>query len=247
MSRKVVVCDAKNLCRCYIEGESEKAISDRLNIGRSVTRRVLVENGVEIRSMSASAYPRQSRATPEERRKNAEAAHAAVRGTRQSFEHLCKRAATNEQRGLMSKYERTIFDALQRFNPIPQKAVDAYNIDLAFAERSVAVEVFGGGWHKGGRHAKRFRKRTDYLLNRGWEVIIVWVIKHYPLTKGTIDYILARLKIPRSAKPKRCQELVIYGTGEVIPASSYNPNNGSTVKRFKGSDRIRGDNGRFSK
>ena len=57
---------------------------------------------------------------------------------------------------------------------VPQRAVAQYNIDLAIGD-SIAVEVFGGGWHGYGRHAARFEERTRYLLSHGWHQVVIWI------------------------------------------------------------------------
>jgi len=96
----------------------------------------------------------------------------------------------------------------------PQKAVGPYNVDVALDEFPIAVEIFGGHWHSYGRHATRFRKRFDYLLNAGWLPVIIWVTRNHPLEIGAAKYIISLTKKLRSGKALIRKEQMIHGGGQ---------------------------------
>jgi very-short-patch-repair endonuclease len=59
-------------------------------------------------------------------------------------------------------------------HPIPQYAVDKYNIDLALPDNMLAIEVHGGNWHmtsakKRAQDAEKFQ----VLRAHGWVILIV--------------------------------------------------------------------------
>jgi hypothetical protein len=97
-----------------------------------------------------------------------------------------------------------------------QRACGPYNIDLLAGE-TIAVEVYGGGWHANGRHAARHGERTRYLLDRGFDVVIVWVEKKYGRAwVGALKHVVADLE--RSDRtPSAVREYrVIRRRGEIL-------------------------------
>jgi hypothetical protein len=98
---------------------------------------------------------------------------------------------------------------------LPCKAIGPYNVDIALAP--IAVEVFGGAWHGGGRAAARWPKRIRYLLDEQWHVVVVWV-EHArdPLTIGAAEYVVALRDQLRRNPALVGQYRVIRGSGKEI-------------------------------
>jgi hypothetical protein len=109
MPRPWVPPDLDNLLKRYRSGESEQQLAQSYGVGRSIIRRILTENGVQPRGIGEAQLLRMQRLSPEERQALAAAAHAAVRGTKQSVEHRESIARTNSTRfNNVSKIEMVI-------------------------------------------------------------------------------------------------------------------------------------------
>lgn len=203
--------------RRYVGGESVGDLMSAYATTQIVVDRILAKGGIRKRSGSESMALRMSKTTPEDRQALTAAAHAAVRGKRQTLEFRCKIAAAREAKhSNVSAIESEMFDHLDgyEFSLTPQKAIGPYNVDIALDKPRIAVEIFGGHWHAGGRHAARTRQRLDYLRDRGWTVVIVWVTKGYPLKEAAAQYIVALAEIFRECPPGRGEEHVIRGDGQ---------------------------------
>jgi len=233
----------------YLAGESLLAISKKLGISRPTVKQRLIQAGIAIRDGSAAQSIRSARMTPDERRRNAAHAHAAVRGIAQTEEHRCKIALTRELRQCgITRSERLLAAALRSrgISISPQKAIGRYNIDVAIDKCCIAVEIFGGNWHASGRHAGRFRKRCDYILDRGWLPVIIWVTKDYPLESSVVDYIVTLTERCCRGESLGRQEQVIRGDGHSTPVK-HNPHNGAVIRTHESFYGPRGEYGRFPK
>lgn len=256
LARRIVLDDVAIVER-YKAGEPVYKIAKSLGVDRNAINRRIIDAGMTIRNWKESleiqgiSHPTQRMSKAERLRVTANA-HAALKGTHKTFEQLCNMAIGREQRGeIVSIVESRVHTMILKSCPgiviVPQKAVGSYNIDIALAESSVAVEIFGGNWHSTGIHASRFRKRTEYLIDSGWFPIIVWVTRSYPIEQRAIDYIIAIHQRRCRKEPMPREYKVIWGTGEVIPAAEINPENGAPKIRFHGTYRPRGIDGRFAK
>lgn len=239
-----------DLVDTYVAGESELSISLRTGISRPTVRRRLLAAGVKIRSGSEANVLRMARMTPEARLALTDAAHTAVRGKPQSIEHRVKTALTIEANpGDPSKYEAEFSDLMNVRHPqvalVRQKAVGPYNLDFALCESRVAVEIFGGNWHTGGRHGRRYRKRTDYLIDAGWLPVIIWVKDAWPLTEFAADYVVSLHERIRGGEPRGRQEHVIRGNGDLGPVGEFKPDDGAIILNFNPGNSQRGGDGRF--
>lgn len=85
---------------------------------------------------------------------------------------LCLKAKGVQEHPSISKYERMILDALETegFHPIPQYAVDKYNIDLAFPLQKLAIEIDGGCWHNTPKKRASDMAKEAFLRAEGWRV-----------------------------------------------------------------------------
>lgn len=90
------------------------------------------------------------------------------------------------RQGQWSKFSsdnaKAVFFALKEmgFSPIPEYAVYRYNIDLAFPDQKLAVEIDGGNWHTSPVHQKKDNKKESYLTSQGWTVLRVGTPTSYP-------------------------------------------------------------------
>lgn len=88
-----------------------------------------------------------------------------------------KSAKTKQDRwkNFISEQALEIYEALKSkgLYPIPEYAIHRYNIDLAFPEIKLAVEVDGGNWHQSDPHLKKQSKKESYLHKKGWAIIRV--------------------------------------------------------------------------
>lgn len=212
--------DSKDILDLYNGGMSVKALSKKFSCSRDVIKNRLLKLGVVPRGRSESMYLRMAQSSPEEIAALTEAAHIAAKGRSCTFEERCKVAATREKLVIgASRTEEILRNWLESdgLTCCPQKAVGPYNIDIAVDEGRIAVEVFGGNWHCSGNHAGRFKERTEYLLDSGYFLVIVWVNLQHPLEVGAAKYIV-------SLSEKICRNeavggkyRVIWGNGERSP------------------------------
>jgi len=200
----------------YRSGLSEKAVSERLGIERTVVRRRLLEAGITPRNRSESMYLRMSQTSPDERQRLTAAAHAAVRGKARSEEELCARALRRERtHEEVGKGERIVAQWLtdRGCTVTMQKAVGRYNLDLAIPP--VAVEI-----HAQARHpvqALDSRKRMKYLTDRGWHVLHIWVsIRRFLIAEAAADDVVAFFQRSKRDESIPGAYRVIRGSGEFV-------------------------------
>lgn len=227
MNRRIPL-DSEDILRRYLAGETKKAIAESLGVNQATVQRRLADFGITTaKNRSEAMKIRLSRMTPEERKALAEAANKAARGSKRSFQELCNRAKGVQEKGShISKTERILAGWLleKGISVIHQQAVGPYNIDLG--AYPVAVEVFGGNWHATGKHAARLPERVNYLFNRGWNILIIWVNAiHHPLLPCVTDDIIAFIEQSRSNPSFRRQYRVIWGDGQFYSAGSGDDNN----------------------
>jgi len=219
MSRKISSSNERDICSFYEAGMSPSLIEKKIGVSSA---------GVELRGMREAQQVRSIRMTQEEKNTLVANAHAAVRGCTHSEEHRAKIAKTNEIKGNhIFRTEKIIGDSLAKhgLTITYQKAIGRYNVDVAVHEGSIAVEIFGGGWHGKGRHAERFVKRCDYLLDNGWLPLIVWVDgRRHPLEYGAIKYIVSLSKALCSGESVRRQEQMIWGNGDITVCGCFDFN-----------------------
>lgn len=210
--------DSDLIAQLYESGESANALAVRFGVSRSAINRCLRESGIVVRGSSEANKLTASKRSPEEKRLYAQSAHDAVRGKSQSEETLCKRAKGVQRnfRTFASPYEADIAEhlTLRGVEFVPQLAVGRYNLDFGISDH-IALEVFGGGWHAGGRHALRFSKRSKYLFDRGYTIVICWItLKERFDPSAVADYIVRLRDVLRSDPTTRCKHYVIGANGE---------------------------------
>ncbi len=234
LKRRTAVPDESALVGRYLSGVSEKQLAHDCGVGRFVIRRILTAHGVACRNRSQGMYTRMEQLSPTGRAELTEAAHAAARGRiisdAEQHRHAIGRArALSHVVPVESELAEWLradgMDVSQQF------AVGAYNLDIAVHTPAIAVEVFGGNWHASGHHAMRHPKRTKYLLDLGWSVVIVWVDgRRYPLRPAVSQYIIALVDELRHNPPARGQYRVILGDGQDAPVRRAYLNDAATIE-----------------
>lgn len=229
MTRVIEIANLNNLILRYEAGESELKLSREFGIDRGTIRRRLLSAGITPRNGSQANIASMGRMTFEQRQARTAASHIAARGRYHTIAEREMRAATRESKKLGVSLAETIFvDMLKGrgiTNIVQQKAIGVYNVDIAIKSPRIAVEIYGGNWHTCESHAILHSKRTPYILNRGWSMVIIWVDGiNYPLTVKAADYVAALVDAFRACEPARSQYRVIRGTGENVSILSSNFN-----------------------
>ena len=233
------------IVRRYLAGESSNALAKSFGVSRRAIDYRLDAAGVDRRGSADANRLMMAARTPEENAANSKAAHEAVRGRRRSIEERSKGAATRERlRTHVSDNELILATMLRErgLDVIPQKAVGPYNVDLAAG--TVAVEVFGGGWHAYGVHRERASERLRYILDEGWNLVIVWAsASRWPIGPGACDYIATFAEVTSGNPPTRGEYRVIWGDGKEAAIDGANVDDLSVKPSRRGCKRAgAGDN-----
>jgi hypothetical protein len=210
--------------RLYQSGVSLEDVASRFGTYATNLSRAFKRRGWEVRSISEGNRLRMGRMTPEERSANAGAAHDAVRGMTRTSADLEARAYSRMERRLgVSPLDTQMAEWLRDGGvwkgrlivPGLAQAIGPYNVDVALYP--VAVELWGGAWHRGGRAAARHQERTRYILDAGWNVVIVECTADcYALTRAAAEYVLSFTQSVRRHPPAQRQYRVIRGTGQEV-------------------------------
>jgi len=218
----------------YVAGESENVLACAFRVSRQVIRRRLIEAGVTIRDSTAANRLMMAKRSPEEHRRNTEAAHRVPKKPR-TFEQKCKYAVTRQERQThVSPAELLLREWLRArgIESIPQQAIGPYNTDLGASP--VAVEIQGGGWHAYGDHAAIAPKRTRYILDQGWLLIFVWVDRRkWALTPACADYLVALIEQARRDPSMRGEYRVVRGDGKEFARDRDNLDNITLVPSYR--------------
>lgn len=189
----------------YMAGKTSTYLADKAGLANLTIRRHFLRLGLPVRSNSEARKNMWRSVDATTRRNYVKAANAKARGRKPSFEEQCKRAITREKwPTAFSDQEKYLARSLKLscLQHSFQKACGPFNIDFAL-EGKIAIEVFGGNWHGTGRHAARFKRRSDYLLKDGWHIIIIWLVKqrfeHWPKVLRNMYALVDELK--RSETP----------------------------------------------
>ena len=183
MAIKLDIPNLDQLIRRYVAGTSLKQLSDESGYSRPLLLRRLTERGVPIRNRSTAETLKWSRLKLDRRavERQCGGAWAANRGrVRQPIEKL--RAAATLFRRATRPAGRYEVDLLVMLSPLysptdlcHQFAVGPYNVDLAVRSQRVAVEVMR--FHHRKANSTIRRERLEYLLRRGWSVLVVFVVQ----------------------------------------------------------------------
>lgn len=197
----------------YISGSSELSLSKKYGVSRIVITRILKNNGIQRRNGSQANYIRMAKMSAEERKKLVSPAQLAKKGGHESKITGIKRALTREANfPRVGPGEETLYNRLYELglNPIRQKAVDIYNIDIAI--RTIAVEISIGTTKFQGTATGQI-KRIKKLSDCGYFVICVNA-RSLEDFLFNIDKIISDIQIACSNPPPRSQYRVIRSSFE---------------------------------
>lgn len=221
----------------YQAGESLKSLSDSTGIGRTVLKLELVMAGADARDLSEAGrvhWESVKRSGAGAVRRQLEAAWAGRRGRPEPWEKKVKRAQTVYKRGLhRGAFENEIAVALrERGASLRQQCpVGAYNIDIAFHEQRVAVEVLGR--KIAGNNRRIFRERCKYLINRGWGVVFVlaeaWDDRTVVDVAAITDQLIALAEMSGSDKSLLGQYRVIGSQGQHLAGPCSDPDDVASI------------------
>lgn len=217
----------------YESGESIKKIAKKFNTSRTVVKHRLKEAGVALRTRSEQEKIKWDRMTPEQRESQVAAAHKATKGRTVPYEAKVKRAKTVQRKMLnVSDYEYQVAKMLRKsgMNPIHQKPIGIYNCDLVIG--SVAVEIFGGHFHWYGSHLARTEKRFRYIMDCGYDILVIHVTERYPIHPNITNYVANMLDFS-SRNPSRTRKYrVVQGACELVAEGSADDNHISIIPSF---------------
>ena len=151
-------------------------MSKYLKLARSSIETALKRHNIPKRNYDHSAYMKEwYKKHPEAGAILTKQAHRAAKGYRRSDDALINRALSVQEKAKLSKLEKFI---LEYFNnnglfPIPLYAIYKFNIDLAFPEHKLAVEIHGGNFHTTPKKIKQDMAKEEYLKSIGWNIVVI--------------------------------------------------------------------------
>lgn len=221
----------------YLAGESLKSISVRTGVPRTVLTPRLSKSGIPIRGRSEAERLKwtEIKKDPERIRQQVGPAHAAVIGVKRSEGEMVKRAIIAYRKGLrVGRCELEIIMRLELLYGIKgesQLPAGRYNLDIAFPESSIAVEVQSRAAFSG--RNSLMPERIEYIANLGWTILIVWISSgNVADVPGICDGIHSFLEVASLNKSSVGKYGVIDRYGKPFPASSCNYPNLSRVEHF---------------
>ena len=165
MPRKVIIPNLDDFLKRYQSGESENKLAHEIGINRMTFRKRLLKAGIKPRGGREAELIKWSNMSIDKRKAQVVAAHNACRGRIVTFDESCRRAKSREGtiNYNVSRNEVILGESLKELGleVIHNLAVGPYSCDIGTG--SVAVEVWGGGWHPKIGEVERIK----YILDSG--------------------------------------------------------------------------------
>lgn len=222
MARDRISLDVDYLVKEYVNGASTNRLAKEFRVSRSVVDRRLVNAGVTLRTQSQAEAVKWSRMNTTQRERQVAAAPQASRGRKVPLNVKISSAKAKFANGSQSTspLELRVKVALKRRGITTEKQtpIGPYNCDLTIPP--VAVEIYGGKWHWHGHHLARVEDRFRYIMNAGWNIVVIAITDSFPLNRRVADYLATEINRLRSDPPKICQYRVIWGAGEFTTGGS---------------------------
>ena len=148
-------------------------IAKLFEISRQTVIRLMDDYKIPRRSIREDNHRRFKNMPLEKRKKYTENANKAMRGRLTPVIERNRRAKTLQAICKLSKHEQPFFEFLKHngFNPVPLYAIAIFNIDFAFPEEKIAIELDGGNFHNSKPHSIGDKRKETYLINKGWIVL----------------------------------------------------------------------------
>lgn len=216
--RSVAHIDRKEVERLHLEGIGVGGIAERLNSSPSPITKILHDLGHKPRNRTEQQFARMARTDSDARKKLVAKANEAARGRKASSQELVKRAQARSR--IVSAYETKLAAALRDRGVAfsTQTPIGPYNCDFTIG--SIAVEVWGGGWHFTGNHAAVCEKRFHYIANAGYSIIVLCVDKRRPVTAQVADNLIREIELASNNPASVRQYRMIWGAGEFATTRS---------------------------
>ena len=160
----------------YETGLTGQDLANKYQVDRKTIYNWFIRFGIPRRSISDTAILVMSRRTHERKLEITAASRSIITGKKRSHADLCKRALGKERTATPSKYEKELLDGLKAngWRPVLHKAVDKFNVALAFPDHLLAIEVHGGNWHATSkRKIEQDQRKREALTIEGWRLIEV--------------------------------------------------------------------------
>lgn len=223
-AKKTAAIPVSEMLAMYDRGDPVKSIADRFGVDASSIVSRLKANGRKIRTLGEQQKIRWSRMSDSDRVSMMTGAHKASRGRKRSDSSNEAAAVTRFERQthIGASEERLAIDMKSRgLTFLQQFPIGPYNLDFAFEESLVAVEVECGNWGKP-RPVFKYLDRMKYIFDRGWRVLIVFTQSTKLLFPDVTDKIIAFRDVLGGNKPIDGQYGVIRGDGKrTVPVSCY--------------------------
>jgi very-short-patch-repair endonuclease len=210
----------------YVAGESAKALAQEAKMGQHRFAALLDEAGIARRRQSEVKTLWYATMSDEGRRAITARANRAKRGKRANHWSLERRAATMERTLQLAGAADLLMAVRLAQHGLAdftlQKAIGPYNIDVAFEERLIAIEV-NGAYHGAAlaalsRSRSTPQERRQYIFDRGWRLIEVLLESKVPyLTAASTDRVVALVQQSRRDETGWGQYCVVGSDGEVSP------------------------------
>ena len=225
MSAKLDIANLNNLISRYLAGESLKQLSDETGIVRLTLTNHFRRAGVPIRGRhDAERLKWQTiRQHPNGVEQQLRAAWDASRGRIVPMHTKRQRAQTNfinqshiglGETDLANEFSSRGWTGYQQF------PVGPYNLDLAFSELCIAVEVFGRQIGKSRRSAKP--ERIEYIADLEWLQLFVVDVFSVFVPAHIVDYMIPLLE-KRGRNEAICGQYgMVRGNGERYPGPRFN-------------------------
>lgn len=215
--------DIDLIIAAYDDGIGVRGIADQFNVSPRPIERLIVESGRKLRNRSEQQSARMGRATPAERKALAAAAHAAKRGRPNSESAQIKMAAARCRK--IGPLESTVQQSLEQsgIDCEQQFPIGKYNCDLLckIDPWSVAVEVWGGGWHFHGEHRARFPERTKYILGSGYSIAFLAIMNEFVWNDRAAENLITHIDALSRLPAGTCQYRMIWGDSDYVTIGSF--------------------------
>lgn len=228
------IVNPDEIVNLYLSGVSVNALSKKYPIGRRGIDSLLRKEGVKMRSQSESELIKWQNMTEEQKKRQVEKAHKAVKRLPDSHWDRVMRLNAKCKENTLSKVGHLETEFIQQFKklgfePVSQKAVDRYNIDIAINTTAVEIHINGANPH----NAVSYKRRIINLLKLGWNVIYVKITSDV-FIEITANKIGRMIHLIESNPSSVCQYGMIRGTSEIVTSGCLDGNDLSTVSASNG-------------
>jgi very-short-patch-repair endonuclease len=235
MPRKIIVLDVEDIIKRYLSKESAFCISQSLKESyckfgpRPEITQMLQHLGIWRDRSEREKFA--NKCNPQMRYLKTKKAHDTVRGSKRSIETLTHHSKALEGRiNKNSLGEKQFYDVMIRsgFNIIPQKSVDVYNLDFAFHQFPIGMEIFSGYFHD--MRDPILIKRFKHLFNLGWNIVIVKTDSKHVITDSIANYFHSLLELFSKNPTIRSHYQVIGCDGQILSPYRINFNDRAIIE-----------------